>query len=124
MAGNRISAERSPWPLSADTRRDLAGSPADTAVLDEARLPPALGLRHRRPGDRFRPLGLEGTKKLQDFFVDRKVPRGDRDAVPLIVDDRDRIVWVAGYAVAEDFRVTDHTRAVVILKLRPRRTTS
>jgi hypothetical protein len=50
--------------------------------------------------------------------VDRKVPRGQRDAVPLVVDDADRIVWVAGYEIDEAFRVTDPAQAVLILKLK------
>jgi tRNA(Ile)-lysidine synthase len=78
-----------------------------------------LAVRNRRPGDRFRPLGLDGQKKLQDFFVDRKVARRDRDGVPLVVDELDRIVWVAGHGIDEAFRVTDASQAVVILKLRP-----
>jgi len=77
-----------------------------------------LGVRNRRPGDRFRPVGLNGHKKLQDFFVDRKVPRHIRDAVPIVVDHQDRIVWVAGYGIDEAFRVTDAAQAVLILKLK------
>ena len=42
-----------------------------------------------------------------------------RDAVPLVVDDCDRIVWVAGHGIDEAFRVTDPTQAVIILQLRP-----
>ena len=77
-----------------------------------------LSVRNRRPGDRFTPVGLDGRKKLQDFFVDRKVARRDRDAVPLVVDAADRIVWVAGHGIDEAFRVTDPAQAVVIFKLR------
>ncbi len=91
-----------------------------TAVVD-AGLITGLAVRYGRPGDRFRPLGLKGRKKLQDFFVDRKVPREARRRVPLVVDDADRIVWVAGYAVSGDFRVSRATRAVVILMLRGER---
>jgi tRNA(Ile)-lysidine synthase len=76
-----------------------------------------LTVRARRRGDSFRPLGLPGRKKLQDFFVDRKVPRASRDRVPIIVDDRDRIVWVAGHAISEEYRVTDRTQSMVILRL-------
>jgi len=77
-----------------------------------------LSVRNRRPGDRFKPVGLGGRKKLQDFFVDRKVARRDRDAVPLVVDAADRIVWVAGHGIDEAFRVTDPAQAVVIFKVR------
>jgi tRNA(Ile)-lysidine synthase len=78
----------------------------------------SLAVRNRRPGDRFRPIGLDGRKKLQDFFVDRKVARATRDAVPIVVDEMDRIVWVAGYGIDEAFRVTDPAQAVLILKLK------
>jgi tRNA(Ile)-lysidine synthase len=78
----------------------------------------SLAVRNRRPGDRFRPVGLDGRKKLQDYFVDRKVPRRVRDAVPIVVDETDRIVWVAGYGIDEAFRVTDPAQAVIILKLK------
>ena len=78
----------------------------------------ALAVRNRRPGDRFRPFGLGQHKKLQDFFVDRKVVRGHRDRVPIVVDASDRIVWVAGHSINEDFRVTDPAQAVIILRLK------
>jgi tRNA(Ile)-lysidine synthase len=78
----------------------------------------SLAVRYRRPGDRIAPLGLRGHKTLQDLFVDRKVPRRDRDRTPLVVTGDDRVVWVAGHAISADFRVVHATRAVVILKLR------
>jgi tRNA(Ile)-lysidine synthase len=98
----------------------MAEGEVKTAVVD-ADLALDLAVRFRRPGDRFRPLGLAGRKTLQDFFVDRKVDRRERDRTPLVVDGTDRLVWVAGYAVSEDFRVSEGTRAVVILTLRGER---
>ena len=71
------------------------------------------------PGDMFRPLGLDGRKKLQDFFVDEKIDRFEREITPVIVDSAGQIVWVAGHALAEEFRVTDTTKYVVILKRLP-----
>ena len=74
-------------------------------------------MRSRKPGDRFRPLGMGGQgRKLQDFLVDRKVTRTERDTLPLVVDSDDRIVWVVGQSVAEDFRVTDTSQGVILLK--------
>jgi tRNA(Ile)-lysidine synthase len=78
----------------------------------------SLVVRNRRPGDRFRPIGLDGRKKLQDYFVDRKIAREARDTVPIVVDETDRIVWIAGYEIDEAFRVTDPAQAVLILKLK------
>jgi tRNA(Ile)-lysidine synthase len=89
-----------------------------TAVVAAEGWTAPLAVRNRRPGDRFRPFGLDGQKKLQDFLVDRKVARGERDRVPLVVDETDRILWVAGYEIDEAFRVTEASQAVLILTLR------
>jgi hypothetical protein len=51
--------------------------------------------------------------------VDAKVQREKRGRIPIVVDAEGRIIWVAGLSVSEDFRVTDRTKAVVILKRRP-----
>jgi tRNA(Ile)-lysidine synthase len=80
-----------------------------------------LVVRNRRPGDRFRPIGLGGRKKLQDLFVDRKVARRARGEVPIVADSTGRIVWVAGYGIDEAFRVTDPVQGVIILKIRQAR---
>jgi tRNA(Ile)-lysidine synthase len=100
----------------ADSQWTRLGSGAAAIQLQSIRLP--LFVRNRRPGDRFRPLGAPGRRKLQDVFVDRKVPRAERDRVPLIVDADDRIVWVAGLAVAHDCRVTVPEDGVLILEKR------
>jgi tRNA(Ile)-lysidine synthase len=91
----------------------------DEAVLEAGRLAGPLLVRNRRPGDRFRPLGLEGRKKLQDLFVDAKTDRAEREITPVVVDRTGQIVWVAGHGLAEAFRVTETTRDVVILKRVP-----
>lgn len=102
---------------SAARLRKWGARETEVGVAPEAlRLP--LAVRSRRPGDRFRPLGAPGVRKLQDFLVDRKVPRLERDTLPLVVDATDRIVWVVGQSVAEDFRVTDPSRGVLLLKVR------
>ena len=110
-AGLRVTAERGERPAR------LAGR-GEVAVLPAARIAAPLTVRNRRPGDVFRPLGLGGRrKKLQDFFVDRKVPRDRRGTVPLVVDARLGIVWVAGHAVAEGARMIDSDTGVVTLKI-------
>jgi tRNA(Ile)-lysidine synthase len=110
-----ISAEPATSPLSPSA---VAGSGDAVAVVRRDRCIGGLSVRSRQRGDRFRPLGLGGGKKLQDFFVDRKVDRRHRDRVPLVVDESDRIVWVAGHAIDEEFRVTDPAQAVLILRLK------
>lgn len=77
-----------------------------------------LTVRNRRPGDALKPLGAPGRRKVQDVFVDRKIPRIDRDRVPLVVDDGGRIVWVVGHTIAEEFRVMAPEASVLLLKVR------
>jgi tRNA(Ile)-lysidine synthase len=109
--GMRIAAERGARPARLVARGNVVALPAERITVP-------LTVRSWRPGDVFRPLGLGGrTKKLQDFFVDRKVPRGRRGAVPLVVDARLGIVWVAGHAVAEGARVHDSDEGVIILEI-------
>ncbi len=72
-------------------------------ILSPLLLKAPLTLRTWRPGDRFRPLGMSGEKKLQDFFVDAKIPRQERARIPLLVAGG-RIAWVVGRRIAEDFR--------------------
>jgi tRNA(Ile)-lysidine synthase len=62
---------------------------------------------------------LHGRKSLQDFFVDAKIDRVAREITPVIVDSVGQIVWIAGLALAEEFRVTEGTKDVVILKRLP-----
>jgi tRNA(Ile)-lysidine synthase len=93
-------------------------SPPDApweAWLDAEACGRRLWLRHRRPGDRFYPLGLGGEKKLQDFFVDEKVPRALRGRVPLLVSPRG-IVWVVGYRLDERFRLRPESRRALHLR--------
>lgn len=96
------------WQISAETIGGFAaGEESDEsteALTIELKLTDAaarqLSVRGRRPGDRLRPLGLGGSKSLQDVFVDRKIPRGLRDRYPVICCG-DEIVWVPGVVVGE-----------------------
>jgi tRNA(Ile)-lysidine synthase len=91
------------WEVRAELESGVppAESP-DLAVLDPAALGGSVKVRAWREGDRMRPLGLGGTKSLQDLFTDRKVPRSLRHALPVVTSD-ERIAWIAGVAVSEEF---------------------
>lgn len=95
----------------------LDGGPMQVCV-DASAVGESLIVRYRRPGDRLRPLGAVGSKKVQDVLVDRKVPRDDRDTVPIVTTEAGEIVWVAGHVLADPFRVTPLTKSVVVLTLR------
>ena len=91
------------WEVRAELERGVpAAEGPDLAVLDPAALGPSVTVRAWREGDRMRPLGLGGTKSLQDLFTDRKVPRSLRHALP-VVEAGEGIAWIAGVAVSEEF---------------------
>lgn len=78
--------------------------------IDADKIVGALVVRNRRPGDRIRlPVG---SKKLQDFFVNEKIPREARDAIPLICD-AGKVIWIIGWGVDEDYRTTARTNRTV-----------
>ena len=112
------------WAIQAEVGSEALASGGNLAargaevVVAAGALTLPLEVRNRRPGDRFRPIGAPGTRKLQDFLVDRKVPRLNRDTLPLVVDGQDRIVWVVGQSVAEGFRVLDPSQGVILLKVK------
>jgi len=108
------------WTVSSE-RFDPAVSQgpvgAFTALVDAR--PGSLAVRFRRPGDRFEPPGMGGrSRKLQDYLVDRKVAREERDRLPLVVDENDRIVWVVGHGVSEGYRAPAASSGVILLKAR------
>jgi tRNA(Ile)-lysidine synthase len=83
-------------------------------LLDAGLMKFPLTVRPREAGDHFYPAGFGKKKKLQDFFVDEKVPRDMRDSVPVLLSGDD-IVWVAGFRADERFAVTDKTEKVLRL---------
>jgi tRNA(Ile)-lysidine synthase len=89
--------------------RCAIGPPERAAgVLDRERLGSELLVRTWRDGDRMRPLGLDGSKSLQDLFTARRVPR-ERRRWLAVVEARGEIAWVPGVATSELFKVTDET---------------
>ena len=86
--------------------RDLGS--LDEPLLDAGKLAASLTVRSWREGDAMRPLGLEGSKSLQDVFTDRKVPRSLRHRLP-VVESEGEIAWVAGVALSERFKITQAT---------------
>ena len=89
---------------------------ASCAVLDADRAGEVLLVRRARPGDRFVPLGMSGQKKLQDFFVDNKVP--SRQRRPWLVTREDgQILWIVGHRLAAAARVQGGTKRLLTLSL-------
>jgi tRNA(Ile)-lysidine synthetase-like protein len=90
-----------------------------SVLLAATRLDGPLRLRRRRPGDRFRPAGGRGSRRLQDFFVDSKLPREFRAAWPILATPTS-IVWVAGLRADARFQATDPLHPTVWVALQRR----
>ena len=88
------------------------------ALLDREAAGGPLVLRARLPGDRYRPLGSPGERKLQDVLVDLKVPRAARDRVPLLTA-AGRLAWVGGHRIEDRFRLTAASTAAVRVQVFP-----
>jgi tRNA(Ile)-lysidine synthase len=106
------------WEISVEVRAGpVEPEGTDLATLHAVALGPELVVRTWRQGDRMRPLGMSGTKTLQDLFTDRGVPRSLRHRLP-VVTASDQVVWVAGVAVSEDFRLPPGASEAAVLRAR------
>jgi len=100
---------------------DSAEIPCDgksKVIIDAERIKLSLVVRARKNGDLFYPFGFGRRKKLQDFFVDEKIPRDERDSIPIVLSG-DNIVWIAGYRADERFKVTAETKKILLLEIKP-----
>jgi tRNA(Ile)-lysidine synthase len=93
---------------TADFNPDLP----DTEFLDLDRISLPLLLRNPEPGDRFHPLGSPGSKKVVDFFTDRKIPIRDRRQIPILLTGN-RIVALLGLRIDHDSRITSATKKML-----------
>jgi tRNA(Ile)-lysidine synthase len=109
--GVTVEAVIQPVPMT-----DLRAAGPARAYVDWKQVLPPLEVRSWRSGDRFHPLGLKGNKKLQDLFVDAKVPRERRDQIPIVTDQKG-ILWVSGLRIDERGRVGGATEQVLVLTL-------
>jgi tRNA(Ile)-lysidine synthase len=88
------------------------------ATFDYDKIDAKIVVRNRTAGDRFCPSGMQGkSKKLQDFFVDARIPRRKRDAVPLLASG-DAVLWVMGLRLDERFGPGPDTKHILTVTVR------
>ena len=97
------------------TRRNLFED-KDIAYIDLDKTNFPITIRHRKPGDRFHPLGMQHNKKLKDFLIDEKVPKFDRDKV-LIFCDKEKIIWLAGYRIDDRVVTSEQTQNILQISI-------
>ena len=106
-----VQAEIRNWPDERFIRKK------NIAVFNTDILKESLLIRTRRRGDRFQPRGGKGTKKLKDYFIDEKIPRGERDRVLLLISG-EQIVWVIGHRPSQQFLVKDNDKKAVVIQVK------
>ncbi len=107
-----IKAERMKPPISFDFDDNAH------AYLDGKKMKFPLLVRNRREGDKYKPLGAPGHKKLKEIMRAKGIPLTERDKKPVFVSG-DEIIWVLGLPVAENFKVSDKTKEVLLLSVEP-----
>ncbi len=97
------------WRIRTAPGPKRPGAVAGREQLDADRVGPVLRLRHWRAGDRFRPLGSPGSAKVQDLFVDRKIPASERRGRVLAEAAGGELCWIEGLPPGEAFKLTPTT---------------
>lgn len=96
-------------------------NPSTTAwlALPKKKAKLAFLTRSWQPGDRYRPLGAPGSRKLQDLFTDKKIPLKERHVLPVVCNADDEPLWAPGLPPAHAWRVTTTTQTALELTYRP-----
>ena len=83
--------------------------------FDYDKLVEGINIRKRESGDIIKPLNSNGTKKIKKYFIDEKIPIDIRNNIPLVAKGKE-IVWIIGYVISDNYKVTLSTRKVLKLE--------
>ncbi|KPU42760.1 tRNA(Ile)-lysidine synthase [Oxobacter pfennigii] len=109
--GDIMEAQTEEYKLSLHNEKDYL------KYFDYDKIKENLVLRTREEGDFITPAGMKGTKKLKEFFIDQKIPRDIRDRIPVVAWGKE-IIWVVGYRVSENYKITKKTENVLRLEFK------
>jgi tRNA(Ile)-lysidine synthase len=116
---DQSEAQLGSWRMEINRSTTFQKSAAQhQATLDAAHIKFPLTWRTWKAGDAFYPLGMSNRKKVSDFLIDLKLSRTDKESVT-VLESLGEIIWVAGYRIDNRYKITDHTREVVIFTLYP-----
>ncbi|MBM3836494.1 MAG: tRNA lysidine(34) synthetase TilS [Verrucomicrobia bacterium] len=104
--GLKVAWQIEPWKHGTDWRQKLRGQ---AEQFDARKVGSPIILRHWRPGDRFQPIGLPASVKVQDLLTNAKIPRSRRHRLVLATTPRREIFWIEDFRISERFKVTRHT---------------
>ncbi|MCQ1530581.1 tRNA lysidine(34) synthetase TilS [Lutispora saccharofermentans] len=102
--------------IDASQIADLKKDNKHKAYIDKAKIKQELVLRNRLEGDVFSPIGLKGTKKLKEYFIDEKIPKEERDNIFLIADGKE-VVWILGKRLSDKYKITKNTKEAIMINM-------
>jgi len=104
-----FGAEASPPPIGAATVRERFHFSGGEESFDANKVGSTIAVRHWRPGDRFQPIGMHSSVKLQDLFSNQKVPRAQRHQLAVATTAGGELFWVEGLRISEQFKLDKNT---------------
>lgn len=99
-------------------QKDEDANHQSSVLIDLNKVSLPLKIRSRMPGDRFIPTGMTNEKKLKDFFIDEKVPKLERDKVPILADN-EKIVWIIGYRMDARTACSAESNRILQISIEP-----
>ena len=97
------------WGICRRAAKAIPKPLAGREIFDADQVGSQVILRHWQPGDRFQPIGMKTSSKLQDYFVNAKVPRAERHRRVVAVNASGTVFWVEGMRISERFKLTANT---------------
>lgn len=85
-------------------------------LLDWELLEPGLQLRSRRPGDRFQPHGLNGRKKVKDYYIDARISVEERERIPILCSSQGRVLALVGLRADASVHPRDGSSCLLIIR--------
>lgn len=99
-------------------RKDIESIPTEPniACIDKDKLTLPLFIRRWQEGDKFRPLGMKGFKKVSDFLIDNKIGMAEKQNIYVLLSS-DEIVWIVGHRIDDRFKLTKDTKQVLWVEM-------
>lgn len=110
FSGMKIDWELKPWQKCT---HDIPRRSHGCEYFDADKIGVSICLRHWRPGDRFQPIGMGQSVKLQDLLTNLKVPRDRRRKLIVAATAQDEIFWVEDLRISERFKLTETTESTL-----------
>ena len=101
--------------VSAKYVDSMGKADANCVFVDADSFDGPITVRSRRDGDKLIPFGMNGTKKVKDIFIDKKIPLSQRNNIPIFVYNN-KVIWVSGCCISNEFKITENTNKILQLK--------